>query len=93
MTTELGLRASLSGRWQSASTAGNPDDPLYDIDSYGVLNGSVGLYSINNNWELSVWGQNLTDEYYWQQITSNANVVLRFAGMPRTYGASLTYRF
>tara|TARA_R110000787_G_scaffold24931_1_gene70138 strand:+ start:4091 stop:6664 length:2574 start_codon:yes stop_codon:yes gene_type:complete len=93
MTTELGLRASLSGRWQSDSTAGNPDDPLYDIDSYGILNGSIGLYSLNNNWEFSVWGQNLTDEYYWQQITSNANVVLRFAGMPRTYGASLTYRF
>ncbi|MEQ9436170.1 hypothetical protein [Hyphomonas sp.] len=57
------------------------------------LNGSIGLGSANSKWESSVWGQNLTDEYDWQQITSNANVVLRFAGMPRTYGASLTYRF
>lgn len=93
VTTDLGLRASLSGRWQSESTAGQPNDPLYDIDSYGLLNGSIGVYSLDQNWELSVWGKNLTDEYYWQQITTNANVVMRFAGMPRTYGASLTYRF
>lgn len=89
----LGLRGSLSGRWQSDSTAGSPDDPLYDIESYGVLNGSIGVYSLNDSWELSIWGQNLTDEYYWQQITSNANVVLRFAGRPRTYGATLSYKF
>lgn len=89
----LGVRGSLSGRWQSESTAGDPDDPFYDIDSYGVLNGSVGLYSLDDNWEVSIWGKNLTDEYYWQQIATNANVVLRFAGRPRTFGASLSYRF
>ncbi|MEZ6001110.1 TonB-dependent receptor [Hyphomonas sp.] len=93
VTTKLGLRGSLSGRWQSDSTAGDPDNPLYDIDSYGVLNGTIGIYSLNDNWEFAIWGQNLTDEYYWQQITSNANVVLRFAGRPRTYGASLSYKF
>ena len=93
ISADLGVRASLSGRWQSESTAGTPDDPLYDINSYGLLNGSIGIYSLDDHWDLSVWGKNLTDEYYWQQITSNANVVLRFAGMPRTYGASLTYRY
>lgn len=92
-TDGLGWRASLSGRWQSDSTAGDPDDPFYDIDSYGILNGSIGLYSLDNKWEFSLWGQNLTDEYYTQQVTSNANVILRFAGKPRTYGASLTYRY
>lgn len=93
VTKELGLRGSLSSRWQSESTAGSPSNPLYDIDSYGVLNGTIGIYSLNDSWEFSIWGQNLTDEYYWQQITSNANVVLRFAGRPRTYGATLSYKF
>ena len=93
ITTELGLRGALSGRWQSDSTAGDPANPLYDIDSYGVLNGTIGIYSLNDSWEFSIWGQKLTDEYYWQQITSNANVILRFAGRPRTYGATLSYKF
>lgn len=92
--TELyGVRGSLSGRWQSDSTAGDPNDPLYDIDSYGVLNGSIGLYTLNDTWEFSLWGQNLTDEYYTQQVTTNANVVVRYGSKPRTYGAALTYRF
>ncbi len=93
LTDELGLRGSLSGRWQSDSTAGDPSDRNYDIDAYGILNGSIGVYSIDDKWDLSLWGQNLTDEYYWQQITSNANVILRFAGKPRTYGISLSYRY
>lgn len=93
LNATLGMRGSLSGRWQSDSTAGDPNDPLYDIDAYGILNGTIGVYSLNDKWDLSIWGQNLTDEYYWQQITSNANVVVRFAGKPRTYGATLSYRF
>ena len=93
ITPDLGMNAALSARWQSDSTAGDPNNPLYDIDSYALLNGSVGLYSLENGWEFSIWGKNLTDEYYWQQITSNANVILRFAGKPRTFGASLSYRF
>jgi iron complex outermembrane receptor protein len=92
VSADLGVRASLSGRWQSESTAGTPDDALYDIDSYGLLNGSIGIYCLDDHWDISVWGKKRTDEYYWQQITSNANVILRFAGMQQTYGGSLTYR-
>jgi len=93
VTDQYGVRSSLSGRWQSDSTAGDPNDPLYDIDSYGTLNGSIGLYTLNDTWEFSLWGQNLTDEYYTQQVTTNANVVVRYGSKPRTYGASLSYRF
>jgi iron complex outermembrane receptor protein len=44
-------------------------------------------------WELSLWGRNLTDEYYWSAVSSNANVVVRFPGKPTTYGASLSLKF
>ena len=93
LTETIGVRGAISGRWQSESTAGDPENSLYDIPSYGLLNGSLSLYGLENGWEIGVWGKNLTDEYYWQQITSNANVILRFAGRPRTFGASLSYRF
>ncbi|MFC6197025.1 TonB-dependent receptor [Ponticaulis profundi] len=88
-----GLEASLSGRWQSDSTASSPDDELYDIDAYGTLNGSIGLYTLDDKWKVSLWGKNLTDEYYWQQVISNANTVIRFAGKPRTFGLSLSYTY
>lgn len=93
VTENWGLRGAIGGRWQSESTAGNPDDPLYDIDAYGVMNGSLALYTLDDHWEIGVWGKNLTDEYYWQQVASNANVVLRFAGRPRTFGMSVSYTY
>jgi iron complex outermembrane recepter protein len=58
-----------------------------------LLNASVGIHTLDGKWGLSVWGNNLTDEYYWLSVTQNANTVIRFPGKTRTYGASLTYRF
>ena len=93
VTDTMGLRGALSARWQSESYAGAPDEEDFHIDSYGVVNGSISLYGLDSGWEFGIWGKNLLDEYYWPQVSSNANVVLRFAGRPRTYGASISYRY
>uniref|UniRef100_B0SZK0 TonB-dependent receptor n=1 Tax=Caulobacter sp. (strain K31) TaxID=366602 RepID=B0SZK0_CAUSK len=88
----LRLRAAVNGRWQGKSQADLEGNPLFVIDSYGLLNASVGVAS-DKGWELSIWGRNLTDEYYWSAVSSNANTVVRFPGKPRTYGAALTWKF
>lgn len=80
-------------RHQSTSNAGAEEDPLYRIPAYSVLNGSIGLRTADNKWRLSVWARNLTDEYYWTQINSNSNVVYRYAGQPRTVGATLAFSY
>lgn len=89
----LGLRGALNARYQSDSQAGLSGNPLYAIDGHTSLNGTIGIYSLDGPWELSLWGQNLTDEYHWGQVTSNANTIVRFAAQPRTYGLSLTYTY
>lgn len=89
----LELNAALNGRWQDKSYADLEGNPLFVIDSYGMLNASVGVGAPAKGWELSVWGRNITDEYYWSAVSSNANVVVRFPGKPTTYGASLTWKF
>ncbi|WP_029915938.1 TonB-dependent receptor [Caulobacter sp. UNC358MFTsu5.1] len=88
----LRLKAALNGRWQGKSSADLEGNPLFAIDGYGLVNGSVGLAS-DKGWELQVWGRNLTDEYYWSAVSSNANTVVRFPGKPSTYGATLTWNF
>jgi outer membrane receptor protein involved in Fe transport len=93
LSSGLKLQAALNGRWQDKSSADLEGNPLFAIDSYGLLNASVGLSDPAKGWELSLWGRNLTDEYYWSAVSSNANVVVRFPGKPRTYGASLSLRF
>ena len=89
----LKLRAALNGRWQGKSAADLEGNPLFVIDSYGLLNASVGVSDPEKGWDLSVWGRNLTDEYYWSAVSSNANVVVRFPGKPRTYGVALGFKF
>lgn len=93
LTDELGLNGTLNARYQSESYANLEASEEFTIDSYSVLNASLGIYSLNGVWDVSIWGQNLTDEYYWTTVTQGANTVIRFPGMTRTYGASLTYRF
>ncbi|BCW88428.1 Vitamin B12 transporter BtuB [Alphaproteobacteria bacterium SO-S41] len=89
----LGFQMAINGRYQSKSASDLGDDPRFGIKAYGLLNASVGVYALDDKWRFSVWGRNLTDEYYWSSVSSNANLVVRFPGMPRTYGASLTFNF
>lgn len=89
----LGFQAALNGRYQSESAADLGDDPRFTIKEYGILNLSVGLYSLDDRWRVSLWGRNITDEYYWTSVSSNANLVVRFPGMAATYGASATFNF
>lgn len=45
-----------------------------------------------DNWRVWAWGRNITDKYYWNQVAHVNDVLLRFTGMPRTVGLSVSYR-
>jgi iron complex outermembrane receptor protein len=93
ITPTLGLQAALNGRWQDESAADLGDSETFKIDSYGVLNASIGVHALDDSWSFQLWGRNITDTYYWTSVASNANVVVRFPGMAPTYGASLTFNY
>ena len=65
-----------------------------DFDDRQLLNLKLGWR--NDNWNISVWGKNLTEDKY----ASQTIVTLPFTGMdayflapPRTYGATVRYEF
>jgi outer membrane receptor protein involved in Fe transport len=93
LTDSIGFQAALNGRFQSKSHADLGEDPNFGIKGYGLLNASAGIHALNDRWELSVWGRNLTNTYYWASVASNANVTVRFPGQPVTFGASLTVKY
>lgn len=93
ISENLALQLTLNGRYQSKTHTTFEVAPLYDIKAYGVLNGSIGVHSVDDRWSLSIWGRNLTQEYYWGGISSNANTVVRFPGAPRTFGATVGVKF
>ena len=93
ITSDLGLRAMVNGRYQSSTSSTIEDfDPLV-IDSYGILNASLAVYDLDGVWEASIWGRNVTDTYYWSSAATNANTAVRFPGHSASYGATVRLRF
>ena len=63
-----GLRflANLSGKYTSEYNTGSDLLPLKMNDAMTLFNGRIGIASEDDRWSLEVWGQNLTDEEYYQ---------------------------
>lgn len=93
LSENLGLQAAINARWQDDSHADLEGDPKFRIKEYGLVNASLGVHTLDDRWRFQAWVRNLTNTYYWTAVSSNANVVVRFPGQPRTYGLSLTRQF
>ena len=92
----LGADLTYVGRSQgqfgdaSAVAAGFPS---LEIDAYTTLDLRAGLNSSDGHWRIQLFGQNVTNRYYWTQATHTYDTAVRFAGLPRTYGGSIEYKF
>jgi iron complex outermembrane receptor protein len=60
-------------------------------DSYTLLNASVSY--LFNDWELNVFGTNLTDEEYYSSLVSSLSGVPGVVGSPRVIGLSISKEF
>ena len=83
------------------------NNPQSIQESYGLLNGRLGIRSASGNWDVTLFGNNLTEEGYCLQMydqpfgaqlgaqdSANNTMVQRCVlGDPRTYNARFTYRF
>ena len=80
---------------------GNPDrvgspykfDDRFEIDSYTLVNARVGIETADGQWAASLWGRNLTDEFYTTNTIKQSDIISNYAGMPRTYGVRVDYSF
>jgi len=89
-------RSNLGLKWMSDYNTGSDLAPAKLQEEYALLNGRIGFGSQDNRWMLELWGQNLTDERYYQvafDATLQAGTINAFMGQPRTYGATLRMTF
>jgi len=93
LTGQLRGFAGANYSYRSSTNASPGYLPLYDIDAYGLLDLRAGVESNDGRWRISLWGRNVTDEYYWSNTARAIDTVVRFTGMPQTYGATLSVRF
>lgn len=70
--------------------------PRLRQDGYVLLAGHIDWESADGRWNASVWGKNLTDEFY---FTSRVDLLAGFGfdynhvGAPRTYGVTIGTKF
>jgi outer membrane receptor protein involved in Fe transport len=78
--------------FQSSSNSAFGELPLFRNDAFQLLDLRAGVESTDGRWRISLFGQNVTNEYYWTSATRNQDTVVRMAGMPATYGLRVTFR-
>ena len=64
-------------------------------ESYWLLNARLSATSADERWEVAVWGKNITEEEYFQNqlVIPFLGGVLQTPNYPRTWGATVTYRW
>lgn len=63
------------------------------IDAYGLLDLRAGIENEAAGWRLSIYGTNVTNEYYWSTAARRGDAVIRFTGMPVMYGINFAVKF
>ncbi|WP_257542586.1 TonB-dependent receptor [Sphingobium sp. CFD-1] len=67
--------------------------PLFRITSYALVDLRAGIQSANGRWRFSLWGKNVLDKYYWNNVVADFDTVVRYANKPATYGASVAFKY
>jgi outer membrane receptor protein involved in Fe transport len=95
----MGL-AYLDARWVDDQITGSDLAPSKLQPSYTLVNGRIGVGSLDERWSVELWARNLFDEDYAQIMFDVALQQGRagptqgaFLGDPRTYGVTLRARF
>ena len=76
------------------SSSPSPSQCL-NINGYSLLNGRIG-FRASNGISLFVWGRNLANKDYFEQLLAAPGSAGQYAGIlgdPRTYGTTLRYSF
>lgn len=62
-------------------------------DAYGLLDASLRFQPPNADWNVTVWGKNLTDELYAVAAQAFFGDLMNYYGAPKTFGVDLSYSF
>lgn len=63
------------------------------IPDYTTLDLRAGIASSDNSWRVSVFGRNVTDESYITAVSTFLDTLIRYRGMPATYGVSIDFSY
>ncbi|WP_082594786.1 TonB-dependent receptor [Sphingomonas sp. Root710] len=92
----IGLNVSYRSKTSAVFTPPNTPQPNlapFKIDEYTLIDGQLGVEDADGRWKAFIWGKNIFNKYYSTNVVRVSDVIVRFAGMPATYGATVSYKF
>ena len=92
--TKSGLESADPSRPQAVSDAdvATYNDRGLIIPEYTLIDLRLGIADVDGKWDVSVWGKNITDEYYLLNAIKTQDTLLNYPGSPMTFGVSLSLR-
>ena len=103
LTASTGYEHSLTDQWSGFvgaqisftgdMTAALGSPPLYNMPEYTLLNVQAGVKSQDDRLRVYLWGRNVTNRFYVNNVVELEDDVIRYTGMPITYGVSVGYKF
>jgi iron complex outermembrane receptor protein len=99
LNSNLRAFVSLDGSYQTGTTSAfgdtvaHAEGPSLNNRAYWLLNLNAGVQTQDGHWRAELWGKNVTDTYYWYTAYYEFDPVVRYTGMPATYGVTLSYRY
>lgn len=89
------LKAKVSYRFQDDSFYDPDNNDITVIPDYSLWDAQLSWSDTDDNWLITAWVKNLTDEEYRTHVYSQRNSQIAFAnfGAPRTYGVTIEYTF
>jgi len=78
---------------RSSASAVNGEDPLLALPAYGLLGLRAGVGDADDGWQVTVYGENVTNEYYLNNVLAQFDTLKGYVGMPATYGVRLNFNF
>lgn len=64
-------------------------DPRFAHEDYALVNARISSAPIDSRWRVTLWGRNLTNEYYTLGVFNPGDTIGRYVGMPRTVGVTV----
>jgi len=81
-----------SMRFASKSYSDLANSSVSTLRGFTVFDVRAGVES-DKGWNLSVWSRNVGNKLYETNVVATGDAILRYLGMPRTFGASFGVRF
>jgi iron complex outermembrane recepter protein len=69
------------------------DIKLFGIGDYALVDLRAGIKSSDGRWRASVWGKNVTNQYYWSNVVAAFDTIGRYTAKPATYGVSIGFKY